>query len=101
MKEITVSGVQQTGRQHIGNYFGAVMNFVKMQEQFDGYFFVADYHALTSHPNPSDLRASVKQIVVEYIACGLDLEKCTLYLQSDLPQIPELYLIFNMLAYLG
>lgn len=100
-KEITVSGVRPTGRQHLGNYFGAVLNFVKMQDMFDGYFFVADYHSLTTHPNPADLRTNVKQIVVEYLACGLDPDKCTLYLQSDLPQIPELYLIFNMLAYLG
>lgn len=100
-KEITVSGVRPTGRQHLGNYFGAVVNFVKMQELFDGYFFVADYHSLTTHPKPADLHANVKQIVVEYLACGLDPNKCTLYVQSDIPQIPELYLIFNMVAYLG
>ena len=100
-KEITVSGVRPTGRQHLGNYFGAVVNFVKMQDIFDGYFFIADYHSLTTHPKSADLRANVKQIAVEYLACGLDPNKCTLYVQSDLPQIPELYLIFNMLAYLG
>ncbi len=100
-KEITVSGVRPTGRQHLGNYFGAVLNFVKMQELFDGYFFVADYHSLTTHPKAADLQANVKQIVIEYLACGLDPNKCTLYLQSDLPQVPELYLIFNMFAYLG
>lgn len=100
-REITVSGVRPTGKQHLGNYFGAVVNFVKMQEQFDGYFFVADFHSLTTHPQPADLKANVRQIVVEYLACGVDPNKCTLYLQSDVPQIPELYLIFNMLAYLG
>ncbi len=100
-KEIVVSGVRPTGRQHLGNYFGAVVNFVKMQELYNGYFFVADYHSLTTHPKATDLKANVKQILVEYLACGLDPNKCTLYLQSDLPQIPELYLIFNMFAYLG
>ncbi len=100
-KEIVVSGVRPTGRQHLGNYFGAVVNFVRMQELYNGYFFVADYHSLTTHPKAADLKANVKQIVVEYLACGLDPNKCTLYLQSDLPQIPELYLVFNMFSYLG
>lgn len=100
-KQITVSGVRPTGRQHLGNYFGAVRNFVKMQDLFDGYFFVADYHSLTTHPHPPDLRSNVRQTVIEYLACGLDPNKCVLYIQSDVPQIPELYLIFNMLAYLG
>ena len=100
-KQITVSGVRPTGKQHLGNYFGAVLNFVKMQDEFDGYFFVADYHSLTTHPHPLDLRSNVRQTVIEYLACGLDPNKCTLYVQSDIPQIPELYLVFNMLAYLG
>ena len=101
LKEIVVSGVRPTGRQHIGNYFGAVVNFVKMQELYNGYFFVADYHSLTTHPEAADLRAKVKQIAVEYLACGVDPNKCALFVQSDVPQIPELYLIFNMFAYMG
>lgn len=100
-KEVTVSGVRPTGKQHLGNYFGAVVNFVRMQEVYDGYFFVADYHSLTTHPKAADLKANVRQVVVEYLACGVDPNKCTLFLQSDVPQIPELYLVFNMLAYLG
>ena len=100
-KEIVVSGVRPTGRQHIGNYFGAVVNFVKMQELYNGYFFVADYHSLTTHPEAADLKAKVKQIAVEYLACGVDPNKCALFVQSDVPQIPELYLIFNMFAYMG
>ena len=100
-KEIAVSGVRPTGKQHLGNYFGAVVNFVKMQDMFNGYFFVADYHSLTTHPNAEDLREKSKNIALIYLACGLDPNKCALYLQSDVPQIPELYLIFNMLAYLG
>lgn len=100
-KEIAVSGIRPTGKQHIGNYFGATRNFVKMQDVFDGYFFVADYHSLTTHPDASDLRDKSKNIALIYLACGLDPNKCALYLQSDVPQIPELYLIFNMIAYLG
>jgi len=100
-KQITVSGVRPTGKQHLGNYFGAVKNFVQMQDMFNGYFFVADYHSLTTHPNAADLREKSKNIAVVYLACGLDPNKCALFLQSDVPQIPELYLIFNMHAYLG
>lgn len=99
--EIVVSGVRPTNRQHIGNYFGAVKSFVEMQSKYNCYFFVADYHSLTTHPHPADLDANVRQTIIEYLACGLDPEKCVLYRQSDVPQIPELYLIFNMLAYLG
>ncbi|MCX6199523.1 MAG: tryptophan--tRNA ligase [Bacteroidetes bacterium] len=98
---IAVSGVRPTGKQHLGNYFGAVKNFVKMQDIFNGYFFVADYHSLTTHPNAADLREKSKNVALIYLACGLDPNKCALYLQSDVPQIPELYLIFNMHAYLG
>ena len=100
-KQIAVSGVRPTGKQHLGNYFGAVANFVKMQDMFNGYFFVADYHSLTTHPNAADLREKSKNIALIYLACGLDPNKCALYLQSDVPQIPELYLIFNMHAYIG
>lgn len=99
--EIVVSGVRPTNRQHIGNYFGAVKSFVEMQEKYNCYFFIADYHSLTTHPKPSDLSANVRQTIIEYLACGLDPNKCVLYRQSDVPQIPELYLVFNMLAYLG
>lgn len=100
-KPIAVSGVRPTGKQHLGNYFGAVQNFVKMQDIFNGYFFVADYHSLTTHPNANDLRDKSKNIALVYLACGLDPNKCALFLQSDVPQIPELYLIFNMFAYKG
>lgn len=101
MKEIVVSGVRSTGNLHLGNYFGAVKNFVKMQYEYNCYFFVADYHSLTTHPHPDNLLANERQVVIEYLACGLDPEVCTLYLQSDIPQTAELYLFLNMMAYLG
>ncbi len=100
--ETVVSGVRPTGHLHIGNYFGAVKNFISMQEAHKCYFFVADYHRLTTHLNSDDtLSESVLNVVSEYLACGLDPNKCTLYAQSDLPETCELYLILNMLAYKG
>lgn len=99
--EIVLSGIRPTGNLHLGNYFGAVKNFVKMQEENQCYFFIADYHSLTTHPKPGDLHGNVKQVLAEYLAAGLDPEKSTLYVQSDLPEIAELYLFLNMNAYLG
>lgn len=100
-RETIVSGIRPTGNLHLGNYMGAVNNFVSMQHAHHCYFFIADYHSLTTHPNPKDLHQNVRQVLVEYLACGLDPEVCTLYVQSDLPQIPELYMLMNMHAYLG
>lgn len=100
-KEIVVSGIRSTGYLHLGNYFGAMRNYVKMQDDYNCYFFVADYHSLTTHPDPKDLRANVYRVVAENVACGLDPEKVALYAQSDIPEIPELYLMLNMLAYKG
>lgn len=96
-----VSGIRSTGKLHLGNYFGALKNFVRMQHENQCYFFIADYHSLTTHPTPENLHGSVKQVFAEYLACGLDPEVATLYVQSDVPEIPELYLLLNMNAYLG
>ncbi len=101
MKEIVVSGIRSTGNLHLGNYFGAMKNFIRMQEEYNCYFFIADYHSLTTHPSPADFHQNVKSVLVEYLACGLDPEKSTLYIQSDLPEIAELYLLLNMNAYVG
>ena len=87
--ETVVSGIRSTGNLHLGNYFGAIRNFLKMQKENNCYFFIADYHSLTTHPTPADLHGNVKQVLVEYLACGLDPEKSTLYLQSDLPETAE------------
>ena len=99
--EIVVSGIRSTGNLHLGNYFGAIRNFVRMQEKDHCYFFIADYHSLTTHPTPQDLDLSVRTVLTEFLACGLDPEKATLYVQSDLPEVAELYLLLNMNAYLG
>ena len=100
-KPIVLSGIRPTGNLHLGNYFGAVKNFVKMQETNECYFFIADYHMLTTHPNPKDLQGNARQVIIEYLAAGLDPEKATIYLQSDLPETTELYLFLNMNAYMG
>lgn len=100
-KEIVVSGIRPTGFLHLGNYFGAVQNYVRMQEEFDCYFFVADWHSLTTHPDTKALKQSVLRVLAENIASGLDPEKACVYLQSSIPEIAELYLYLNMLAYKG
>jgi len=99
--EIVASGIRSTGNLHLGNYFGALKNFVKMQHENRCFFFIADYHSLTTHPNPGDLHSRVKQVLAEYLACGIDPEVATVYLQSDIFEIPELYLLLNMNAYIG
>jgi tryptophanyl-tRNA synthetase len=99
--ETVVSGIRPTGNLHLGNYFGAVKNFLRMQEENHCYFFIADYHSLTTHPTPGDLHGSVKQVLAEYLAAGLDPEKSTLFIQSDVPEVAELYLLLNMNAYIG
>lgn len=100
-KPIVVSGIRPTGNLHLGNYFGAVQNFLKMQENFNCYYFIADIHSLTTHPTPGDLQNRVKQVLAEYLACGIDPEKSTIFIQSDVPEITELYTYMNMNAYLG
>lgn len=99
--ETVVSGIRSTGKLHLGNFYGAVRNFVQMQKEYNCYFFIADYHSLTTHPTPSDLHENVKQVLVEYLAAGIDPEIATIYVQSDVPEIAELYLYLNMNAYLG
>lgn len=96
-----LSGIRPTGNLHLGNYFGAVKNFLRLQEENECFFFIADYHSLTTHPTPENLNGNVKQVLAEFVACGLDPEKATLYIQSDVPEIAELYLFLNMNAYLG
>ncbi|MFC0877900.1 tryptophan--tRNA ligase [Saccharicrinis sp. FJH2] len=99
--ETVVSGIRPTGNLHLGNYFGAVRNFIKMQNEYNCFFFIADWHSLTTHPKPGDLKKNVRQVLAEYLACGIDPEKATIYVQSDVKEILELYLLLNMNAYLG
>lgn len=99
--DTVVSGIRSTGNLHLGNYFGALKNFLRMQDENNCYFFVADYHSLTTHPHPDDIHGKIRQVLSEYLACGIDPEKATIYIQSDIPEVCELYLLLNMNAYVG
>ncbi|MDR0795570.1 MAG: tryptophan--tRNA ligase [Tannerella sp.] len=99
--ETVLSGIRPTGNLHLGNYLGALRNFVKMQYENNCYFFIADYHSLTTHPKPVNLQYNVRQVLIEYLAAGIDPDVATIYVQSDLPETAELYLFLNMNAYLG
>ncbi|WP_121810721.1 tryptophan--tRNA ligase [Mucilaginibacter kameinonensis] len=99
--ETVVSGIRSTGNLHLGNYYGALQNFIKMQHEYNCFFFIADLHSLTTHPTPANLHGNVKQVLIEYLAAGIDPEKATIYVQSDVPEVTELYLYLNMNAYMG
>lgn len=96
-----MSGIRPTGYLHLGSYFGAVKNYVRMQEDFECFFMVADLHSLTTHPDTSELKQNVHRVLSENIACGLDPGKAAFYCQSHLYETGELYLYLNMLAYKG
>jgi tryptophanyl-tRNA synthetase len=100
-KQIVMSGIRPTGFLHLGNYFGAVRNYVRMQEEYQCYFMVADLHSLTTHPDTKELKLNVHRVLSENIACGLDPDKVALYCQSHIHETAELYLYLNMLAYKG
>jgi len=99
--EIVMSGIRPTGFLHLGNYFGAVRNYVRMQDEYECFFMVADLHSLTTHPDTKELKQHVHRVLAENIACGLDPEKVTLYCQSHIYETSELYLYLNMMAYKG
>lgn len=99
--ETVVSGIRPTGNLHLGNYFGSIRSSLKMQEEYNCFFFIADWHSLTTHPHPADIVQNVNTILAEYLACGIDPNKATLYVQSDVKEVLELYLYLNMNAYLG
>lgn len=100
-KEIVLSGIRSTGNLHLGNYYGALSKFVRIQDDYDCNFFIADLHALTTNPDPNQLHANVKSILAEYLAAGIDPEKATIFVQSDVPEIAEMYLLLNMHVGIG
>jgi tryptophanyl-tRNA synthetase len=99
--EIVLSGIRPTGNLHLGNYFGALRNFIKMQHEHRCFFFIADWHSLTTHPKSALFHEHVTSVLAEYLAAGLDPQAATLYRQSDVSEIAELYVLLNMLAYQG
>lgn len=99
--DTVLSGIRSTGNLHLGNYFGALRNFIRMQDENRCFFFIADIHSLTTHPDPKDLHGNVKNVLVDYLAAGIDPGKSVIYIQSDVPETIELYLYLNMHAYMG
>ena len=100
-KEIVLSGIRATGNLHLGNYYGALSKFVKMQDDYDCLYFIADLHALTTAPDPKALHENVRNILAEYLAAGVDPEKATIFVQSDVPEVSEMYLLLNMHVGIG
>jgi tryptophanyl-tRNA synthetase len=100
-KQIVMSGIRPTGFLHLGNYFGALRNYVRMQDEYQCYFMVADLHSLTTHPDTKELKTNVQRVLSENIASGLDPDKVALFCQSHVYETSELYLYLNMMAYTG
>ncbi len=97
----SLSGIQPSGILHIGNYFGAIKQFVEMQDEYEGFYFLANYHALTSSPEGEMLRKNTINVILDYLALGLDPEKSTLFLQSDVPEHVELAWILSNITPMG
>ena len=102
MKDRVLSGMQASGKLHLGNLVGALNNWVRLQEEYDCYYFVADWHALTTlYAEPSNIRESTKDILINFLSAGLDPEKCTIFLQSRVLEHAELHLLLSMITPLG
>lgn len=97
-KKVLLSGVKPTGRVHIGNYFGAMKQFVDLQDKYDCHIFIADYHAMTTVQDKEELKKGIIDVALDYLAIGLDPKKVTLFKQSDIPQVTELTWMFNCLT---
>lgn len=96
-----LSGIQPSGRLHIGNYFGAIRQHLQLQADHESFYFIADYHALTSGPSPADLARYVLDVAMDYIALGLDTEKTVFWRQSDVPQVTELTWLLSCVTPMG
>ena len=97
----SLSGIQPSGILHIGNYFGAIKQFVELQDEYEGFYFLANYHALTSSPKGEDLKSNTINVILDYLALGLDPKKSTLFLQSDVPEHTELSWILSNISPMG
>src|SRR5262245_12010515 len=96
-----LSGIKPTGRPHLGNFFGAMRQFVDLQTRGEGFYFIADLHALDSLRNAAALREHTLGVAMDYIASGLDPERVTLFVQSDVPEVPELMWILGHVTPMG
>ncbi|MDA8083931.1 MAG: tryptophan--tRNA ligase [Nitrospiraceae bacterium] len=100
--EKVLSGMQASGRVHLGNFVGALQNWVRLQERYDCYYFIADWHALTTgYANPGALTESVNDLLINFLASGLDPDRCTIFIQSQVPEHAELHLLLSMITPLG
>lgn len=97
-KKVFLSGVQPSGKPHIGNYFGAMKQFVDLQNEHDGYVFIADYHAMHTLRNPKEMNENIKNVILDYLAIGLDGKKVTFFKQSDISEHTELAWIFDTIT---
>ena len=101
-ENVVLSGMRSTGRLHLGNYFGAVRNWVDLQDRYDCYYFVADWHALTTdYADPSKIADNTLEVLADYVASGLDPEKSVIFVQSLVPEHAELFLLLSMITPLG
>ncbi|MFN2540848.1 MAG: tryptophan--tRNA ligase [Chthoniobacterales bacterium] len=96
-----LSGIQPSGVLHIGNYFGMMLPAIALQTEGEAFYFIADYHALTSLRDPKALRGNSRRVALDFLACGLDPERAALFRQSDVPQVTELAWILSTLAPMG
>ena len=101
--QVVLSGIRATGKMHLGNYLGAMRNFVELQNTagYQCLYFVADYHTLTTNPDPEQLRSNLPEIVLDYLSAGLDPEKSIIYMQSSAPELAELCLLIGMVTPIG
>src|SRR5512138_2814654 len=98
-RERVLSGMRPTGKLHLGNYHGALRNWVALQDRYEGYFFVADWHALTTdYENPANLQQHVHDLVVDWLAAGLDPDRAAIFVQSEVPAHAELHLLLSMIT---
>jgi len=96
-----LSGIQPSGRPHIGNYLGMMEPSIRLQDEGDAFYFIADYHSLTSTHDPAALRENVRGLAIDFLACGLDPEKATFWRQSDVPEVTELAWILSCVTPMG
>jgi tryptophanyl-tRNA synthetase len=101
MKKRVFSGARPTGRQHIGNYIGAIQNYVKLQEEYDCVYCIVDIHALTSLDETEKLQYNIREMMLDWLAAGLDPQKSILFVQSDVPEVMELHTLLSMVTPLG
>ncbi|MDO8491645.1 MAG: tryptophan--tRNA ligase [Dehalococcoidia bacterium] len=101
MKQRVFSGARPTGKQHLGNYLGAIQNYVKLQDEHECIYCVVDIHALTTPWNPNDLKDNIREMVLDWLAAGIDPKRSIVFTQSHVPEVTQLHTLFSMITPLG